>query len=367
MGPGRDKSRLLCVMQLPPPIHGVTAVNQQVASSAVLAARFELDIVPLRFAETVDELGRVTVHKASRAVATAVRLAWRLLAHRPDATYLTLTPHGPAFYRDCVFVGIIKSFGVPRIFHLHSQGVADQLDAGWKHALYAWAFRDAHVIHLAAVLARDTASVVDGDRVGIVANGVPDHAIGIRAARTIPRVLFLSNMIAEKGPLILLEALGMLAARGVELEATFAGAPSDALEPFGARVRQLGLADRVRYIGPVVGDAKVALFRDHDIFALPTSRDAFPLVVLEAMQHGLPVVSTRVGAIPEIVREGTDGFLVPAGEVSALAERLHQLIVDAPLRASIGQHARARYLERYTLDHFEHGLRDVLARWVDHA
>lgn len=355
-------------MHMPPPVHGVTMVNERVASSAILTSQFEIDVLPLRFSDTVDEIGTVTPQKLVRALETGARLAWRLLRHRPDAVYVTLSPPGGAFYRDCLYVGVIKSFRVPRIYHLHAQGFA-ALDTGWKAGLARWVFRDAWVIQLSPVLRGDTRDLADEARVYYVANGIPDDGQARIVHFGPPRILFLSNMIAQKGPLALAAALGELAARDLAFEATFAGAGFNdgTLASFHAEVAQLGLTDRVRYVGPVYGAAKDELFRTHDIFALPTQRDAFPLVVLEAMQHGLPVVSTREGAIPDMVDEGVTGYLVAKGDGAALAARLRELVEDRALRVRLGDQARARYLAQFTVEQFEQRLAAALAQCLDHA
>jgi glycosyltransferase involved in cell wall biosynthesis len=346
------KPRLLCVMQLPPPVHGVTAVNESIATSAELAARFDLDILPLRFADSVGDLGRVSVRKLARGITTGARLAWRLLAHRPDAVYFTLAPTRPAFYRDCAYVAVMKALRVRRVVHLHTRPDVDR-------TLLAWALRGARVIELAPGLHDDAA----GDGVDYVANGIPDRGgEPARARRERPRVLFLSNMIADKGPLVLVEALARLAARGIAFEATFAGAPAqDCIAAFERAIATHGLGDRVRYVGAVYGDAKQELLRTHDVFALPTLRDAFPLVVLEAMQHALPVVATTEGALRDIV-DADSGFLVPPRDVETLAARLETLLVDAQLRARMGTHARARYREHFTQARFERDLAAVLTQ-----
>jgi glycosyltransferase involved in cell wall biosynthesis len=185
------------------------------------------------------------------------------------------------------------------------------------------------------------------------------------------RLLFLSNMVREKGPLVLLEALSVVKARGLAFEAVFAGSRFDdgCVDELEAGVRRFGLSDQVRYVGPVYGDAKDALFREHDIFVFPTyyPNEAFPLVLLEAMQRGLPVVSTFEGAIPEIVTDGKTGFLVPQRDVGALADRLETLIGDPRRCREMGNAGRARYLEEYTLDRFEENLARVLGYCLSRA
>ena len=363
------KPRLLCLMHLPPPVHGVTLVNQRIATSATVAEHLELKVIPLRFAPSVDDLGRISVRKLARAAATGLALVWRLVMRRPDAVYLPMSPQGGALYRDCVYAAIARLAGVPRVYHLHARGVSDAFRVGWRRRLGAWVFEGAWVIHVGPQLVDETAGLADPARVLIVENGVPDHNPSSAIAssgRAVPRVLFLSNMLADKGPLVLVDALAVLHRRGVALEATFAGTAGDnrTLDDFRDAVAQHGLGEHVRYVGPAFDAAKDALFATHDVFALPTARDAFPLVLLEAMQYGLPVVATTVGAIPAIVVDGKTGFLVGPGDVAGLADRLEQLAMQPELRARMGSAGRERYHERLTFKAFEQRLVAALARCV---
>src|SRR6185436_12734384 len=109
------RPRLLCLMHLPPPVHGVTLVNQRVAASATVAQHIELEVIPLRFAPSIDDLGRVSARKLARAAATGLALVARLAVRRPDAVYLTMSPHGGALYRDCAYAAIARIARVPRI------------------------------------------------------------------------------------------------------------------------------------------------------------------------------------------------------------------------------------------------------------
>jgi glycosyltransferase involved in cell wall biosynthesis len=350
-------------MQLPPPIHGVAVVNQIIANSALLASRFELEVLPLSFAASLAELDRFTIRKLGRMVSTCARLARALVTRRPDAVYFTLAPTGAAFYRDCAFVAIMKLAGVPRIYHLHGKGIRARLAAPWRRRLYRWAFREAWVIHLAERLVPDLEDLVPRARVAIVPNGVADRRApdpGTRGAR--PRLLFLSNMIESKGPLVLLEALGLLRARGVAFEATFAGSGCDdgVLDRFHAEVRRLGLERQVRYVGPAYDEAKHRLLDEHDVFVFPTCNDAFPLVALEAMQAGIPVVTTHEGALPEIVEDGETGLLVPPRDPEALAGCLAALAADPSMRRRMGARGRERHEQRYTLAAFERNLAAAL-------
>jgi glycosyltransferase involved in cell wall biosynthesis len=360
-----ERPRLLCVLQLPPPIHGTTIVNELVARSELLAATFSLDVIPLQFATSIEDISRPSLRKLVHAAATAMTLGYRLARRRPDAVYFTPAIAGPALYRDLLYIALMKAFRVRRIYHLHGKGIAGDAAARWKRALFAWVFDDAWVIQLSRALAEDVAGLVPAGHVHFLANGVPDRGspAPVERAPGPPRILFLSALVEAKGPFVLLEALGTLKARGHELHATFAGAAAPhCVERFDAQVEQLGLAGSVRYVGPRYGDDKDALFRGHDIFVFPTLHEAFGLVLLEAMQHRLPVIATNEGAIPEIVVDGETGYLVEPGDPAAIAQRLQLLLGDPALCERMGSRGRDRYLERFTVTRFENDLLAVLRR-----
>jgi len=360
----RDRPRLLCLMQMPPPVHGVTMVNQIVAHSDHLASRFELEVLPLSFAASLEDIERLSLRKLGRMVATSARLAHALVMRRPDAVYFTLAPTGSAFYRDCCFVAIMKLLGVPRIYHLHGKGIRDQLGSIWRRRLYAWAFREAWVIHLAQRLVEDLGELVPRGRVLVVPNGIATRPVAARSQRADrPRLLFLSNMIESKGPLVLVEALAMLVARGHDLEATFAGADAKdgCLARFHAEIRRNGLERHVRYVGAVYGEHKHRLLDEHDVFVFPTCKDAFPLVALEAMQAGLPVVTTYEGALPDIVEDGETGLLVARRDPAALARCLEVLIANPATQHRMGMRGKERQERWFTLAAFEQNLAAALA------
>jgi glycosyltransferase involved in cell wall biosynthesis len=278
--------------------------------------------------------------------------------------YFTLAPTGAAFYRDCIFVAIMKLSGVTRIYHLHGNA-ARARQVRW---LYRWAFRDAWVIHLSQRLGADLECFVPRERVLIVPNGVAERRTPARTERRgSARLLCLSNLTRSKGPLVLIDALGVLRARGIAFTATFAGAVHDGefLAKCRAEIRRHGLEHQVFYIGPAYHDDKHRLFDEHDIFVLPTCNDAFPLAALEAMHAGIPVVTTRVGALPEILDDGHNGLLVPPGDPVALAGCLAALITDPCRGHRIGANGRARALQNYTQVRFEENLAAAIATCME--
>ena len=104
----------------------------------------------------------------------------------------------------------------------------------------------------------------------------------------------------------------------------------------------------------------VSSTKSADVFVHPTLNDSFPLVVLEAMGTGLPVVTTAEGGIPDMVRDGVDGLICPKGDPSALADALQKLLSDASMRTRLGESGKARYRMSYTQEQFEKRFVEIL-------
>ena len=126
-------------------------------------------------------------------------------------------------------------------------------------------------------------------------------------------------------------------------------------------ISKKGLAEKVSVSGPRHEDEKYLTFLNADIFVFPTfyKNEAFPLVILEAMQFELPVISTCEGAIPEIIDDGVNGFLVKRRSPNEIAAKLELLIKDPQLRRAMGGKGREKYLSNYTLSHFQNNMEKV--------
>jgi glycosyltransferase involved in cell wall biosynthesis len=130
------------------------------------------------------------------------------------------------------------------------------------------------------------------------------------------------------------------------------------------RVRDSGIADRVTFAGRQ-GDV-VPWLHSFNVFVLPsTGNEGVPQAVMQAMAAGLPIVSTPVGAIGEVVDDGRTGILVPPGESAPLAEAIAALLGNAQMATSLGQdglrEAQARFSEAIMLDRMEEVLADAIA------
>ena len=159
------------------------------------------------------------------------------------------------------------------------------------------------------------------------------------------RVLFVGWMLEAKGVPELLEA----ASRFPDVQFTLIGhCHTDFVDRIADQLE--AARDHVTVLEPRPREQMIGLYRDADVFVLPTRREGFPMVVLEAMAAGLPVVSTPVGAIPDAVRDGEEGIIVPPGDAAALTAALGRILGDSALRKKMGERGRCRVEEVFSRD-----------------
>jgi glycosyltransferase involved in cell wall biosynthesis len=160
------------------------------------------------------------------------------------------------------------------------------------------------------------------------------------------RILFVGRLVPEKGPTVLLEALTLLRERGTPVTATFVGGGPLADE-LQAQVRDRDLVQVATLLGVRGQDDLPDLYRDADVFCLPSFAEGLPVVLMEAMSTELPVVTTHIAGIPELVVDGRTGMLVSPGRPDQLADALEQLAADPATRSRLGRAGRARVLEEF--------------------
>jgi len=219
------------------------------------------------------------------------------------------------------------------------------------------------VVTVAESLRYNFVPFVGETRVSAIPNGLPARRPAHARGRDgMVRVIYLSSMLRTKGWPDLLQAAESACATRPGLVVTFFGAPgSDS--PVGDIRRAFSASrfpERIRWEGPVNGEAKEQVLDGADLLCLPTfyGPEALPIAILEAMQAGAAIVTTAAGAIQELVVDGQGGIIVPARDPEALALALGRLADDAGVRARMGAFNRHRFEERFAMDR-------VAERWVE--
>lgn len=340
-------------------------MNEIVVNSSLIGAQFEGRSVNIGAAGKIEDIGRFSFSKLPGVVRVTAAIIRMLFVYRPHIVYLSLAPSGFAFYRDVVYVQIIKMFRPRLVFHLHGKGLRRGAEKSRVFRfLCRCTFRNSDVIFLSEGLSGDADGF--GYRSSfVVNNGFPDGPVPVRDERRNPgeiNILYLSNYVRNKGVLDLVDALEIVSRTHSHFRVNLAGRPADiTLEFLENYVREKGLSDKVTVSGPKYHGDKTGLLEAADIFVLPTYYDneAFPLSILEAMKYGMAVISTYEGGIPDIIEDGVDGLLFPQRDTAALARRIICLLDHPEEINSLGQKARKKFMERFTVSIFERRMLQV--------
>ncbi len=341
---------------MPPPVHGASLATK---------ALFEADLAPLekhlleiRSSKELQEVGKASLKKVLGLFSLVVRCV--SLRIRSGATVLYYTP-GSAnlvpFVRDVVFLGLCRWMFRRTVLHYHSGGLIDFLSARrWRKVLGQWAYgRGAWALTLSehvAVPGLDFGAA----RVIEVPNGLDIPAITRKKSPSSAlRILFLGNLYEDKGVFDLLEACQRIAqVSSFPIHLQFVGKWPDAAteEKFHRLVTKTSSLSHLEIPEPSAryGEEKWQAYAEADLFVFPSQyrSENFPLVILEAMASGLPVISTRWRGIPSIVVEGETGFLHQPGDIDALQTCIQKFMDQPDLLERCGQNALLRYQDKFT-------------------
>lgn len=357
------KPTVLFILHMPPPVHGASMMGKYIHDSKMVNEAFDCHYINLTTAKNLADIGRIGLRKLFQFIQLLNRIRKEVKRLKPQLVYVTPNSCGGAFYKDFIVIQLLKAMGCNVVAHYHNKGVATRQECIPDKWLYKHFFNGIKVILLAEPLYADIQQFVKREQVLFCPNGIP-YSSTQKAVRKndVPHILFLSNLLIDKGILILLDACRILKDRGYVFQCDFVGgetADMDA-ELFKQECVQRGITDCVIYNGRKYGDEKLFFFKKADLFVLPTFNECFPLVLLEAMEQGLPCISSAIGGTTEIVDEGKTGFLVPCREVEPLAERIGILLKNEALRKRLGEAGRIKFEKEYTLERFEENIKQCL-------
>lgn len=363
------KPRILFILHLPPPVHGAAMMGKYIHDSEVINGRFDCHYINLTTAKSLQDIGKGGVKKLWRFFRLLLRIVKGLVRVKPQLVYVTPNSHGGAFYKDFVVVQLIKLMGYRVIVHYHNKGVATRQDRWLDDKLYRLFFKNLKVILLAEALYKDVEKYVKREDVFVCPNGIPESLKGEPMAErnnVIPQLLFLSNLLVDKGVLVLLDALKVLKEKGYSFVCHFVGGETAEIDAarFADEVRSRGLDKMVLYLGKKYGEEKNEEYDNADVFVFPTYyyNECFPLVLLEAMEHAVPCISTREGGVSAIIDDGVNGFMVEKREANALADRIEFLLTHPEERPRMGIAGYQKFKNEFTLPKFETRMKQILER-----
>ncbi|MFW6079407.1 MAG: glycosyltransferase family 4 protein [Gemmatimonadota bacterium] len=385
---GAARPRLLLIGPLPPPFAGPEIGTKTLLESG-LRRRWRIDHLNTTIRRSNAEKGRVGPALLTGWARFCAGLA-RRLARRPERVlYLATAANATGWVRDATFLVLAKLvFRRPVVMQFrggHFRTAFGEAPRPVRAALGALLRRADRMLVQAERLRAEFEGILPPDRVDVLPNGVDVERLQSveRTPSEEGRVLFIGHLSVAKGYRDLLLAAPEVLRRRPSTRFRIVGTPiarernvrvdprtgrrvedADPRDVFASAIEDAGLAERFEFAGGEVrGRRKLRMLRDADVFVLPSYSEGFSMALLEAMAAGVAVVTTPVGAAPELVRDGWNGYLVEPGDVEALADRIARLLGDEGARRRMGERnarlARERFDVRHQVERLDAILRSV--------
>jgi len=304
-----------------------------------------------------------SVYRSIQLLIPYVKYVLFLLFSRVDVVYMTIAQSKAGFFRDLPFVALANFLNIKTVLHLKG---------GNYHGFYE---NQSKLVKLLVkyMLDRSSKIIVLGealiemynfhsplkDKVVVVRNGLPVEGIQSKAKEQSPNkqlgILYLSNLIQSKGYFDLVKSIRILRdVYGVQVKLTLAGeimlssddpeetTHGELKQQLSAYIDSNNMNDLIQYVGPVSGDAKWDLYKEHDIFCLPTNYiyEGQPVSIIEAIAHGCAIISTNFRAIPEMLVDGANGYIVQFGNPKDIADKVMSIINNSQISAMSSESLR---------------------------
>lgn len=325
--------KLLILAQTPPPLHG-QSLMVRTAVEGLPAHGVAVHHVNLRLSRSHADIGRWRLGKVLAILDACFHAIIARFAAGCDTLYYVPAPgKRGSLYRDWLVMLLVRPFYRRLVLHFHNGGLGDWLQQSalpWERTLTRWLLCDAALAIVLAESLRPDAKALQPRKVAVVPNG-----IAIRSDSDLQRrphagfaALYLGQCSVEKGVLDAIAAVRRANVHGGSepFRLTIAGECVDDHVTRALEAAERDSAGLIRFIGFADGARKTVLWAEHDCLLLPTryAHEGQPLVVLEALAYGRPVLATNWRAIPTMLPQG-GGILVEPGNIEALAEALQQL------------------------------------------
>ncbi len=364
---------ILLVGQTPPPYHG-----QAIAMQQLFDQRWEgLKVRYLRMAysHSESEVGRFRIRKIFHLISLVIKSWFILIKNRPCCLYYPpASPNRTPVIRDVVFLLLVRPLAKDTIFHYHAGG----LPAYVASLSFPLRFLSKIAFSNATLGIEISESQLNEDIIFpvkkriCISNGLDVSDVEQRSDKKGDgkrRILFIAGLRESKGVMDITGTAEKMRQLGADFVFDVAGAwqEENTRREFETELSRLGLDDQIILHGRVTGEEKWELYRRAYAFFFPSFYESenFPLVLIEAMAFGLPIVATNWRGIPELVVEGETGRLCDVESCEQFSFALNELIKNEDQHEKMASLARSRYEKKYTKDAFISAMRSAFESVID--
>ncbi len=381
-----DKTKVLVLGYLPPPPEGTAKITEVIVNSIYLRDNFEISFLPLLKRHSASSRGKLSFNNIFINFLNYARFLVQIIAFNPKMIYLTLAQNRFGFLRDSLFILIGRIFGKIIIAHFHG-GNFDRFFAQQKQSFRKYISKILgkidRLIVLADIFKLQFNNLVDSKKISTLYNCLPELSCPGPDFKTVKkkgfnkdkiRVLFIGYLSKAKGALDLVQAAPLVISKyekpiefilcgqpvDIERNITFISEPHFGYSKMLKLIEDENLNNFVNLRTTLNPGEKENLLENSDIFVFPTYSEGCGIVALEAMAFGLPVITTRVGGLSEMLKENENCLFVEPGDFKSLARQILFLINNEAQAIQMGTNNRNLVSSLYNKDNY---IRSLAVIW----
>lgn len=336
-----NKNTVLIVGPTPPPMGGIaTYVNDMLKSSI----NNEYKILHLNTARS-HFIKKSFIKNLLLFSKNTLKLIRSLCINHPKIVHIHTSSY-LAFWEKSIFAIISKLFLKKVILHIHGA----EFDNFYTNSnkINRWLIEailnsSDKVIVLSMQWKLFFLQILKDEKISIIQNGIDISKYNIfenktkNTENTTIKILFLGNLVKRKGVYDILKSISMVVNKFQNIHFTFAGSEeqSGEIDKLKSECISKGIGEHVTFISNFSQEEKIKMLDEADIYLLPSYAEGLPISLLEAMAAGLPIISTPVGGIPEVITEEKNGYLINPGDHENLSNKINELIENPQLRRNM--------------------------------
>lgn len=351
---------ILLIGPLPNPITGLSIANNQALKTFFIFEKpAHINTSPRIFSEKLGKLNISSLLHFSLSYLKIYKIFFAdKVYYTPGQTFLGILKYAP-------FILLAKFLGKELIVHIHGNYVGEQYNhlKGLKKRMFhhLLTLNNKGVV-LSEALTNNLTPFLPSNKIFVLPNFYDEHLTELPPIKTFDKlnICFLSNLMNEKGIFFLLDALSELSAKGISFEASIAGhIEQSQRDKVLDRMKQI---KEVTYTGVVTGEAKRKLLHKANVFVLPTfyKMEGLPISIIEAMATGNIIITTEHGAIPDLVTENENGFLVKKKSADAIVEKLLFIAKNPTKAIEISKNNTLKANKNFTSEKFSEKLLKII-------
>jgi len=351
------KKTILIIGPVPPPFHGASYAIKLLIDST-LKKQYKLIHINTPFVDAISELRKFSYKKLWRFSKYLFQIIFVLFFKKIGTVIICPAFNKIAFLKDGFYTFICKKvFNKPVIWWVHGSEIdtIKNINGNLQKIFRFYFGLPNTIVTVGNRFINNLKTWTNGSMLTHNHYGLPNQQIVLdkKCSKKIT-VCYLSNMIESKGWKILFDAAQEISREHNNIQFQFYGKAENEMhyQELLKIFSQTAFKENICYFGPIYGQEKINALKNADIFCFPTYYpiEAFPIAILEAMQFGLPVITTNHAAIPEAIIDGKGGFIIPIKNKNALIEKILYLIHHPEEREKMGKFNQRHFKNHFTLE-----------------